>query len=247
MKRYYPYGLVGALAGVLLLAGCAAGQATPAAAADQEPTGITVVGEGKAIATPDVAYISLGVETTGSTAKAAMDDNSRRMTEVIQQLKGLGIAERDIQTSGISLQPIYESRRMEQPGILPNIIGYRASNLVTVTINDLARAPEVLDGVVNVGANQVSGLQFGIKDDSRLRQQALAEASKQSKDKAKAIADALGVTIIGIASVQEDFSGGPVPLRDAKAALAAEAAASTPVLSGELTVTARVQVTYRYQ
>ncbi len=247
MKRFYLYGLLGALAGALLLAGCAGGQAATAAAANPEPTGITVVGEGKAIATPDVAYVSLGVETTGDTAKAAMEENSRRMNEVVGQLKGLGIAERDIQTSGINLQPIYEPMRPEQTATRPNIVGYRASNTVTVTINDLAQAPAVFDGVVKVGANSISGLQFGIKDESRLRQQALAEAAKQSQGKAKAIADALGVTITGVASVQEDFSGGPVPLRDAKAALAAEQAASTPVLAGELTITARVQVTYRYQ
>ena len=245
MKRYLVLGVAGVLIGALLLSGCGAAQAPSAAAQEQEPSGIAVVGDGKAIGTPDVAYITLGVETTGDTAKAAMDENSRRMNEVVQKIKSLGVGDREIQTSGISLYPVYEQKRVEEPGILPNIIGYRASNTVTVTVNDLQRAPEVLDGVVSVGANSVSGLRFGVKDDSKLRQQALADAAKDAQAEAKAIADALGVRLAGIASVREEVSSGPMPLGDVRAAMGA--AESVPVMPGEMAVTARVQVTYHFQ
>jgi uncharacterized protein YggE len=248
-------GVVGLAVGAALLAGCSAAQTPVAGAQTQDPTGITVVGEGRVMAAPDVAYISLGVETTGATAKEAMDANAQRMNEVVAKIKSLGVQDREIQTSGINLFPVYDQKRVDMPTPMqvptapdaaPRIIGYRAGNSVRVAIYDLARAPEVLDGVVSVGANSVSGLQFGIKDDSKLRQQALSDAAKQTRDKAQVIADALGVRIVSIASVREEFYGGPMPVEQARAA-AMDAAGSTPVSPGELTVMARVTVTYNHQ
>lgn len=247
-------GALALLVAAALLAGCSSAQTPVAVAQSKEPTGLTVVGEGKVMATPDVAYINLGVETTGDTAKAAMDQNAARMNEVVAKVKALGVQERDIQTSGINLFPIYEQQRRPDmpspappaPETLPRIVGYRASNAVRVNIYDLKRAPEVLDGVVGVGANSVSGLQFGIKDDSKLRQQALSDAAKQARDKAQVIADALGVRLASVASAREEYSVGPMPLAEARAAAAMDAA-STPVSPGELVITARLSVTYNHQ
>ncbi|MHB1417658.1 MAG: SIMPL domain-containing protein, partial [Chloroflexota bacterium] len=168
-----------------------------------------------------------------------------QMNQVIEKLKALNLTDRQIQTSGINLYPVYEQKVQTAPDQLPNIIGYRASNNVTITINDVSQAPAILDGVVNVGANSVSGLQFGIKDDASLRQQALAAAAKQAQDKGKAIADALNVKITGIVAVTEQSSSAPMPLRDMAAA--SSAAAGAPVMTGEMTINAQVQVTYSYQ
>ncbi len=212
----------------------------PTAAAQSAPlNGISVTGTGTAVAVPDVAYINLGVQTTGATAKAAM-----------------GIADRDIQTSGVNVMPIYRQQTMQpvqpmqpiqptEPNGVPQITGYQASNSVRVTINDVSKAGEILDGVVSVGANNVSGIQFGIKDDTKLRQQALTEAAKSAKPKAQAIADALGVKITSVASVQEQGFGGAVPM--AAASIAMGKGDSTPVMPGELTVTANVTITYNFQ
>lgn len=245
-------GMAALAVGVTLLSGCAGAQVPTVTAQSQESTGLTVVGEGRVFAAPDVAYINLGVETTGQTAKEAMDQNAVRMNQVVERIKALGVQERDIQTSGINLYPIYEQKREIMPSTpvppdqSPTVVGYRAGNSVRIAIYDLKRAPEVLDGVVSVGANSVSGIQFGIKDDSQLRQQALAAAAKQTQEKSKVIADALGVRITSIHSIREESYGGPVPLAEARAAMA-QSADSTPVMSGELTVTARVSVTYNYQ
>ena len=243
-KSKYLLALVGVALVGLLISGCAAPLATPASAQSAEPKGITVVGEGKAIAVPDMATLTLGVETTGDTAQAAMNANSSQMNRIVEKLKALNLTDRQIQTSGINLYPVYEQKNQPMPEQLPNIIGYRASNNVTITINDLSQAPAILDGVVNVGANSISGLQFGIKDDASLRRQALADASKQAQDKAKAIADALNVQITGIASVTEQSSSAPVPMRDMAQSVAA---AGVPVMAGELGVNAQVQVTFSYQ
>jgi uncharacterized protein YggE len=237
--------LIIALASAVALTGCSGTSATPAAADEKAPAGITVVGEGEVSAAPDVAYISLGVESTGGTAKAAMDANAANMNQVVEKIKALGIEEKDIQTSGLNLNPVYDNKRFDQPDQTPTIVGYRASNQVTITIADVSRAAEVLDGVVDVGANSVSGLQFSIKDDSQLRQQALATAVKKAEDKGKALADALGVGITGVSSVVEDYSSGVVPMR--AAGPARDMAESTPVMPGELTVSARIQVTYCIQ
>lgn len=248
--------LIGLALGATVLSGCSGAQTPTVAAQSSEPPGITVVGEAKVFAVPDVAYISLGVESTGATAKQAMDENARRMNEVVAQIKALGIAERDIQSSGISLYPVYEDKRVMTPSMptepvepvgTPTIVGYRASNQVRLNIYDLDRAPEVLDGVVGVGANSVSGLQFSIKDDSKLRQQALSDAAKQTREKAQVVAEALGVRITSIASVREEYYGGPIPVAEARAASMQGMGDSTPVMAGELTVSARVMVTFNYQ
>lgn len=230
-----------------LLAGCVGqGAAAPAAAADKPPAGISVVGEGQVYAVPDIAYVNFGVETTGQTAKAAMDDNARSMNQVIEKLKALGLTDRDIQTSGINVYPIYEQKEPDPRATAPTVVGYRANNAVTVNISDLKKASDVLDTVVAAGVTNVSGLSFDIKTDAKLRQQALAEAGKQAQEKAKAIADSLGVKITSIASVTEDYGASPqpVPLAARSAAVAAD---STPVSPGELTILARLQVTFNIQ
>ena len=243
-----------AMAMAWLVSGCGAATAPVAAAAPasaDNQTGITVIGEGKVTAAPDMATINVGVATTGDTAKAAMDANAVKMTEVKNKLLALGVAEKDIRTSGLSVTPVYNNGNRVMPGVPgqveqpPAITGYQANNNVVVVVNDLKQAATILDGVVSVGANSVSGLQFGLKDDSTLRQQALAEAVKQAQQKAKAMADAMGVKIGGIISAQEGSSVVPVKMSVPAAAMASDVA--TPISPGELTVTAQVQVTYSFQ
>ncbi len=244
--------LLAGVAGLALLAGLAGcgaqAAATPAQAADKLPAGITVVGEGQVYAVPDIARVNFGVETTGDTAKAAMDQNSQQLNQVIAKLKSLGVGDREIQSNGLSVYPVYEQKspQPEPTNTPPRIVGYRASNSVTVTISDLSKAPDVLDGVIAAGANNVSGLSFSIRDDSQLRQQALGEAGKQAQAKAKVVADSLGVKIVSVASASEDvsISSPPMPLA---ARAAASSADSVPVAAGEMTVTARLQVTYNIQ
>ncbi|MHB1007085.1 MAG: SIMPL domain-containing protein [Chloroflexota bacterium] len=253
----YLAGVLGVAVAAALIAGCAGTAQVPTAAAQSAPlNGISVTGTGTAVAVPDVAYINLGVQTNGATAKAAMDSNATQMKQVVDKIKALGIADRDIQTSGVNVMPIYRQQTMQpvqpmqpiqptEPNGVPQITGYQASNSVRVTINDVSKAGEILDGVVSVGANNVSGIQFGIKDDTKLRQQALTEAAKSAKPKAQAIADALGVKITSVASVQEQGFGGAVPM--AAASIAMGKGDSTPVMPGELTVTANVTITYNFQ
>ncbi|MHB1414157.1 MAG: SIMPL domain-containing protein, partial [Chloroflexota bacterium] len=118
-KSKYLLGLIGVALVGLLISGCATPLATPASAQSAESKGITVVGEGKAIAVPDMATLTLGVESTGDTAQAAMNANSSQMNQVIEKLKALNLTDRQIQTSGINLYPVYEQKVQTAPDQLP--------------------------------------------------------------------------------------------------------------------------------
>jgi uncharacterized protein YggE len=203
--------------------------------------GLTVVGQGTVEAPPDIAYVSAGVQTRGQTAREAQDANTAAMNQVLARVKGLGIAEQDIRTSGINLQPLYDRN--------PNqLSGYMAHNQVTITVRDVKRAGEVLDQAITAGANQSAGVRFGIKDDAALRRQAIDQAVKSSRATADAMAAAAGLRVSGIVSMtDESGEGGPQPLERAVPMAAAAQAADVPLQPGQLAVTARVRVVYQFQ
>jgi uncharacterized protein len=209
--------------------------------ADNE-TGIAVYGDGELSAAPDVALINLGAQTEGQTAREAIDKNSTVMNAVIAALRGAGVLEGKIRTAGINITPIMaQGRQGEQTPVQP--IGYRATNTVAVTVEDLSRAGAVLDAGISAGANVANGLRFGFSDESALRRQALEAAARAARLKAEALAGALGVRITGLRTVQEEANGA-VPL--ARMSLAEAAPAGVPVQPGEMVVRARVRVVFNY-
>ncbi len=211
-------------------------------AADTTPTllkAITVVGQGQIKVAPDVAYVSVGVQTRANTAKDAQDQNNQAMAAAIAKIKSLGIADKDIQTSGISLYPSYDNSN--------TITGYQASNTVTAKV-DIAKAGPVIDGAVEAGANSNVSISFGLSDPSAAQVQALEAAAKDARTHADAIAKGLGVTIKAVQLASEQTTTTPIPYAVA-ASVAQDSAAKmapTPVQAGEMTVTANVQVTYSY-
>jgi len=190
---------------------------------------------------PDMATITFGVQTEAATAQAAMADNARRMQEVFAALSRAGIADRDIQTSGLNLSAQYDYVE-NQP---PRLRGYQASNQVTVIINDLTKVGTTADAVVGAGVNQINGISFGLKDPKAAEDQARVLAVRALQDKARLYAQALGVELGGIRSLNE--GGGytpqpPMPMYAARMAMADSA--STPVAAGEMTV--RIDITGTY-
>jgi len=205
-------------------------------------TGITVTGQGQVKGKPDVAYISLGVRTFAATAKEAMAQNSGAMAAVIAKLEALGIAKKDVQTGSISLYPQTKPIKSDQPET-QQIVGYWADNSLNVTINDIAKVGEVLDAAIAAGANTAGGIRFGVKDEAKLRDEALKEAVKAARAKADLIAGGLGLKVTGVVSVAEEGYSGPV-VRYEMAAV--KAAGEVPVEAGELTFTATVRVTFSF-
>jgi hypothetical protein len=228
------------VAGAVLLSACGAPAAQSNVAA---PTrSITVVGQGKASGTPDVAHISIGVETSGASAQEAVSANRAQMTTLLQKIKAAGIAAKDIQTSNFS---IYADQGkvdgMPSTGVGAGVITYRVTNQVNLTVRDIAKLGDVLDQAVSAGANSVYGVSFEVDDPSKLEATAREKAVVDAKARAETLAKLNGVSVGEVLTVSEVLGGvGPLYARVDVAAMGG----GTPIQPGEFEVNVSVQVTY---
>jgi uncharacterized protein YggE len=211
-----------------------------------DQTGITIVAQGEVKAKPDVAYISLGVRTTAVTAREAMSQNNAAIAAVIAKMETLGVAKKDMQTGSINLYPQTKPIKQDDPST-EVIVGYWANNTLNVTVNDLGKVGDILDASVSAGANSVSGIRFGIKDDSKLRDDALKAAVQTARAKADLVAAGLGLKVTGVQNVSIENYGPSAPVYQyAGAAMAKSADSSVPVEAGEMTFTASVRVVFKF-
>jgi uncharacterized protein len=237
----------------LMLGAAVIGLSAPAAVAQSAPTApmqvhamaaqpaLNLSAHGEVKVAPDMATITFGVVTEAPTAQAAMADNARRMTEVFAALRRAGIEERDIQTSGLNLSAQYDYVQNEPP----RLRGYQASNRVTVQVMDIDATGRVADAVVAAGVNQIDGIGFGLKDPKAAEDQARVLAVRALQDKARLYAQALGVELGPIRSLNEGGGYQPQPPMPVFATARMEMAdASTPVAAGQLTV--RIDITGTY-
>lgn len=240
-----------ALAPMVVLA-LAASAAAPAALAQAAPpaadtmfraTTLNLAAYGETKIAPDMAHITLGVMTEGKTAAEAMQANSVRMNAVVASLKRAGIADKDIQTSNLNLSPQYRYQE-NQP---PVLVGYQASNTVTVTVHDLKRLGQAVDATVSAGANQVHGVSFGLEDRTAAENAAREDAVRALAAKAELYARATGHRITRLVSLSEGGGSYPVPppMPMMEAASFRGKAADTSISPGELTV--RVDVSGLYE
>ena len=201
---------------------------------------ITTMGRGVVEAVPDMASIDVGVTHQAETADAALARTSEAVADVIARLTDAGIAPRDMQTQGLSLQPVWNR---QSPGAdLPReITGFVARNTLSVRVRDLGILGEILDAVVRDGANTFNGLQFGLQDPSAAIGQARAEAVNDAMTKAQQLADAAGVTLGPVQTLSEG-GGAPRPMMMEMAS--ARMAADVPVAAGEVTLSAQVSMTF---
>ncbi|HDQ07528.1 MAG TPA: DUF541 domain-containing protein [Methanoculleus sp.] len=231
-----------ALIGALVLGGTVT--AAPDSADDRV---IHVSGTGKVTTSPDRVLITVGVETEHPDAKVAQQENAARMSAVISSLKGLGIPERSIQTSGYSMYS--KTTDDGSPFGAKQQRVYVVHNNVVVTLDDVTRAGEVIDTAVMDGANQINSVRFTLSDEKsqQLRSDALHAAVTQARGDADAVADALGVRILGIKEVSVGGSYTPVVYAEEAVYRSMDSAAygvPTPIEAGTIDVTATVSVTY---
>src|SRR4051812_28078136 len=212
--------LAAILAGILL--------ATPALAQTASPAMISVTGEATVSVAPDLAQIDAGVTSEAKTAREASDANNAAMGKVLLALKSASIDEKDFQTSRLSLQPQAAPNR---PGPT-SIVGYRASNRVTIRLRDVTKVASVIDTLVAAGANDVGGINFTVSQASKLLDEAREQAIADARRRAEIYAKAAGVTLGAPQSITEEGGHGPIPYRK----MAAGMAASTPVAQGEETL-----------
>lgn len=217
------------LAAVLVLSG-------PVATAQTDQNGgISVVGEGQVLATPDLARVTFGVEQTDPSLSQAMANARTSMEAVLTRLEQLGVSREDIQTVDFSVSPIYDNR-----GDAAVLRGYRVSNAVRVTLRDFNQVGSVLDEVVAAGATRVQGISFGTSREAELHDQAREQAVADARRKAEQLARAAGVSLGSITSIDASGTGGVSPVREMSVAQAA----ATPIEGGQLEIRTMVRVTW---
>jgi len=202
---------------------------------------ISVSGTGRVVLTPDIADLRLGVTTTAKTVKEARDANAASMTAVITALKALGIADRDIQTTTLSLGPVYD---YPSNGSTPRLTGYTLTNAVAVTIRDLDDAAGAVDGAMAAGATTLDSVTFRVADQASAERDAREAAMAEAKAKAQTLARAAGVAIEGVASITETVAPIPYPAYYGAMAGAALRDVQTPILAGTNEVAVTVAVVY---
>jgi uncharacterized protein YggE len=213
--------------------------ARPPMAMRFDGTFLSVSTEAKASVAPDMATVNAGVVTEAATAEAAMSENATRMNAVMAALKRAGIAERDIQTSNISLNPQYQYNQNEPP----KLTGYQAQNTVTVKVRALKNLGKAIDAVVAKGSNQVNGVSFSVADPDPALDSARKEALKKARARADLYAQAAGLKVQRIVSISENAAPPPqfpVPMM----ARAEMAKAPTPVSPGEVDLSVTLNVSF---
>ena len=210
---------------------------------DSDPV-LTVGGSAQVRVVPDLAVVRLGVVRQAPTAEDAQNGVNGIAGGIVAALGDAGVQENQVQSSRLNLSPVYSRQRPagNQP---PSIVAYRAANTVTVRVEDLGRVGEVIDAALEAGANQLEGVSFELQDDLASRQAALRNAVAEARAKAEAMADALGVRLVSILSVNEGPFAIERPMMEMARAASLQQGVPTPVSPGEVSVAA--SVTIRYQ
>ncbi len=249
MSRYTlrPLLLATALASSLIMtSACAQNSPAPGAAvpgayaipADGTLLSVSAQAESKRV--PDVATMSTGVVTQAADANTAMRQNAEQMAKVVAAIKAAGVAERDIQTSGISLNPQYRYTENQPPAIT----GYQASNTVNMKVRDIGKLGKVLDSLVAQGANQVNGPSFEVDKPDEAYDEARLAALKKAGARAKTYADAMGLRVRRIVSISEGAGFQPPMPMMRMQAMDAMASKETSVSPGETTLSANLDVVF---
>ena len=206
---------------------------------------ITVVGQGSVRTEPDIARVSVGLETTGETVSEAVEANGAKMASILAALESAGIAPEDIQTTNYSVQIDRSPEAISRVGATGSDepqSSYRVSNMVNVTIRDLATVSETLDAVIEAGANNVWGVSFSLEDSTEAQGEARAKAVEDAQARAESLAELGGVELGPVMSMSEIIGGGavPMPMMAAERALGG----AGPISPGEVEISYQLQVSY---
>jgi uncharacterized protein len=210
-----------------------------------QPPVLVVTGNSQVMASPDEASVRLGIVRQAPGAQTAQDQANAVAQQILSEIRKLGIMPEKIQTARLVLSPVYAPRSPESRDA-PRIVAYNASNTVTVSLEDLSLVGPVIDAGLKAGANQLEGVQFGLRNELPSRQQALKQAVDEARGKAEAMAQALRLNLGEVLEVSE--GGGISPRFEAPLAGRAYAAAqdiATPVSPGQIEVSATVTIRYR--
>jgi uncharacterized protein YggE len=204
---------------------------------------IEVSGDGEAQVAPDKATLNLGIETQAKTAGQAAGDNGALAQKVRDAIKAKLDDKGVMWTGGYSLDPVYSQPR---DGGEPKIMGYRAVNSITIETGALDLVGPLIDAAIGAGANQVNSLEYGLRDETKARNDAIAKASESARAQAQSLASALGIKLGPVIKASTIAEARPVPVF-AKAAMPMIRSGATPVEAGQITVPATVSLIYEIQ
>ena len=216
-------------AAVVALAGV--GRPDLAGGASEPTGGIAVSGTGTVQTVPDQAEFTLGVETSGATARVALDVNAQRMSRVLAALQEAGVAKEDVQTQDVSVSKMYVDEGDDR---------YSAHNSVSVTIRELSKAGVILDAASNAGANDIYGPSLSRSDEDEQQAKALRAAVDDARAKARVLAEAAGVQLGPVTAITENGN----PPEPYYTAALAKRSADAPIEPGRQQVQATVRVTF---
>jgi len=203
------------------------------------PKTMSISGTGVISVKTDQATVILGVYTEDKSAGNAIEENAALMTAVINALKQLGFTDDDMKTTSYGVTPTYNWE-------INSVVGYQVTNLIELKIKDLSKVGPVIDAAAAAGANRVDSISFGISDATAqtMKLQAYTAAINDAKAKSDIITSGLDVTITGIQSITESYYYPYTEYRSYNAAISSSGKASTPVLSGNLSVTVTLNIVY---
>lgn len=212
--------------------------ASPVLAEDVNPT-LSLSATADVQVAPDFATVQSGVVTRAVTAQQAVQDNARAMTAVFDALRRAGVTGNDVQTSQLSVTPVYADRSELNNQGQYEIIAYETRNTVSAKVRDTSRVGNVIDAMVSAGANNIQSVSFGAEDTSSAMDQARREAIASLLARANLFADAAGFELCGITRMSEDFARPAQPMM-----MARMESASTPVAAGQLSITATINADF---
>jgi uncharacterized protein YggE len=229
------------LLGFAVLAATACSRPAPGGS-DAATTLVTVSAYAEARRAPDIATLSTGVMSLAPDANGAIRRNAEQMTRVVAAIRAAGIADKDVQTSGVSLNPDYQYLSNRPP----RIKGYYASNTVNVTVRDIGRLGGILDALVATGANQINGPMFDVEDKDAVLDEARGKAMAKARARAEGYAKRLGLRVVRVVSIDETGGrGAPVAVHARVMREQADAAsASAPIAPGENVLGLGLDVVY---
>jgi uncharacterized protein YggE len=234
MKKFF-IPIAAVLVMATLLSACG-----PTTVNQSAPRTLSVNGAGTISLTPDIAYIYLGVHSENPSASEAVSSNNAQTQKVIDALKSLGIDEKDIRTTNISIWP---STQYSPEGVQTGTI-YMVDNTVYVTIRDLTKLGDLLDSVIKAGANTVNSIQFDVADKTEALKQARDEAVNNAVAQAGELALAAGVTLGEVQTIGF-YDSVPSPVYEGgKGGGGAAADMAVPIQPGQMTLTVTVSMTY---
>jgi len=230
---------------IFLLFALVIGYQSVSYAQDNNARTLNVNGRGEVKARPDVAYINISVISKAKTAQAALQDNANKTTNVLNKIKSLIGKEDTVKTSGFNLAPVYDYNQATKKS---ELTGYSVSNHLIVKTVDLDNLGNLIDATTGVGANRINGPRFDILDKDKYRKDALRLAVKDAKDTATVTAEAAGVSIVRIMQLNPNYNNPqPIYARSYERMNVASDQSSTPIESGDITVSASVNITYQIQ